>query len=63
MYRFSVKDGDREVVNSINTVECTDIVQEFFFFLQGASFHKETILNAMESVLQEHQLEMNKEEG
>jgi hypothetical protein len=57
MYKFILTETDREVMHNIDSVQCTDIISEFVYFLKGASFHESTIVTALQHVLEEYEVE------
>lgn len=53
-YTFKVEDDNRTLELKIDPVQATDLVREIYYFLVGASFHKNTVLDAFETIVEEY---------
>lgn len=50
------------VEHTTGAVNCTDTVRDFYFFLLGCSFHKDSVLAAFENIVEEYE-EREKDEA
>jgi len=56
MYELKYTDIDGTVkIAQFSHHSCSDIVREFYYFLLGVSFHKNTIANSFSEILEEYE--------
>jgi hypothetical protein len=54
-FKFENKDPAGTVTYELDEVTCTEVVRGFYYFLLGASFHKDSIVSAFQTIVEEHE--------
>lgn len=63
-YTLICRGSDGELLKSQFTEATADeVVRHFFYFLRGVSFHKDSILNAFQAIVDEYSEEEDKEDN